>query len=183
MRASSEPQFGALREGGGTREAGSTVAESLVGLYRVGTHQIRRRRRAAPSSTSQGRAEPLCARITGLTGRFLREKLISDHGHFSSCGGRKERRTGKTRGAFSRMHRALDDWMLARAPASPAQGLHHHGPWYFNFSYFCTMCGLEKLGLVDQNWLERNLSVFLLRTLVVGRRQHSESVEAGLDME
>ena len=49
------------------REAGSTVAESLVVLYRVGTHQIRRRsRRAARSSTSQGRAKPLCARITGL---------------------------------------------------------------------------------------------------------------------
>ena len=26
-------------------------------------------------------------------------------------------------------------------------------------SYFCTMCGLENLGLVDQNWLERNFSV------------------------
>ena len=51
---------------GGTREAGSTVAESLVVLYRVGMHQIRRRRRAARSSTSQGRAEPLYARITGL---------------------------------------------------------------------------------------------------------------------
>ena len=58
--------------------------------------------------------------------------------------------------------------MLARAPASPAQGLHHHGPRYFNFPYFCTMCGLEKLRLVDQNWLERNLSGLLLRTLVVG---------------
>ena len=30
--ASSELQFGGLREGGGTREAGSTVAESLVVL-------------------------------------------------------------------------------------------------------------------------------------------------------
>ena len=40
-----------------------------------------------------------------------------------------------------------------------------------------------KLGLVDQNWLERNFSVFLLRTLVVGRRQHSESIEVALDME
>ena len=40
MCASSELQFGALREGDGTREAGSTVAESLVVLYRVGTHQI-----------------------------------------------------------------------------------------------------------------------------------------------
>ena len=66
VRASSKPQFGALREGGGTREAGSTVAESLIVLYRVGTHQIRRRRRAARSSMSQGRAGPLCARITGL---------------------------------------------------------------------------------------------------------------------
>ena len=33
-----------------------------------------------------------------------------------------ERRTSKIRGAFSRMHRALDGWMLARTPASPAQG-------------------------------------------------------------
>ena len=62
--AASELQFGALREGGGTREARSTVAESLVVLYRVGTHQIRRRRRAARSSTSQ--AGPLCARIKGV---------------------------------------------------------------------------------------------------------------------
>ena len=48
--------------------------------------------------------------------------LLSDHGHFSSYEGHMERRTGKIRGAFSRMHRALDGWMLARAPASPAQG-------------------------------------------------------------
>ena len=50
---------------GGTREAGNTVAERLVALYRVGTHQIRRRRRAARSSMSQGSAEPMCARIKG----------------------------------------------------------------------------------------------------------------------
>ena len=63
---SSELQLGALRGGGGTRGAGSTVAESPVVLYRVGMHQIRRRRRAARSSTSQGRAEPLCKRIKGV---------------------------------------------------------------------------------------------------------------------
>ena len=52
--------------------------------------------------------------------------------------------------------------MLARAPASPAQGLHHHGPWYFSFPYFCMICGLEKLGLlVDQNWLERKFVRFV----------------------
>ena len=36
----------------------------------------------------------------------------------------------------------------------------------------------EKLGLVvDQNWLERDLSALLLRALAVGRRQQSESIE------
>ena len=150
MCASSELRFGALRESGGTREAGTTIAESLVVLYRVDTHQIRRRRRTARSSTSQGRSEPLSRESKARTGRFLKEKLMSDHGHFSSYESHKERRTGKIRGAFSKMHRALDDWMLARAPASPAQGLYHHGPWYFNFPYFCTMCGLEKLRLVGQ---------------------------------
>ena len=108
---------------------------------------------------------------------------MSDHGHFSSCEGHKKRRTGEIRGAFSRILRTLDGWILARATASPAQGLHHHGPRYFKFPYFSTMCGLEKLGLVDQNWLERNLAALLLRTLVVDRRQRSESVEAALDME
>ena len=108
MRASSELQFGALQEGGGTREAGSTVAESLVVLYRLGTHQIRRRRRAARSSTSQGRAEPLFARITGLNRKVSEGKLMSDHGNFSSYEGHKEGRTGKNRGAFSGMHRAFE---------------------------------------------------------------------------
>ena len=110
---------------------------------------------------------------------------MSDHVHFSYNEGHKERRAGEILGAFSRMHRALDGWMLARAPASPPQGLHHHhhGPRYFNFPSFCTMCGLEKLGLVDQNWLERNLFALLLRKLVVGRRQQSESIEAALGME
>ena len=108
---------------------------------------------------------------------------MSDHGYFSSDEGHKERRTGKIRGAFSRMHRALDGWMLARLPTSPTQGLHHRGPRYFNFPYFCTMCGLEKLEFVDQNWFERNLSALMLRTLVVGRRQQSESIEAALDIE
>ena len=40
---------------------------------------------------------------------------MSDHGHFSSYEGHKERRTGKIRGVFATMHRALDGWMLARA--------------------------------------------------------------------
>ena len=95
-----------------------------------------------------------------------------------------ERRTGKIGGAFSRMHRAFDGWMLGRAPDSPAQGLHHRGPRYFNFPYFCTMCGLEKLGIVYEKMVGTYLSDLLLRTLVVvGRRQQSELIEVALDME
>ena len=93
-----------------------------------------------------------CVRIKGANRDVLREMLISDY--YSLCSsyeGYKERRTGKIRGSFSRMHRALDGWMMARAPASPAQDLHHHGPWYFNFPCFCKMYGLKKLGLVYQN--------------------------------
>ena len=71
--------------------------------------------------------------------------------------------------------------MLARALASPAQDLHRHGPRYYNFPYFCMNCGLEKLGLVDQNLLERNLSALLLRALAVRRRQLSESIGVVLD--
>ena len=53
--------------GGGTREAGSTVAESLIVLfYRVGTYRIRRRQRAPRSSTSHGSTESLCARTKGV---------------------------------------------------------------------------------------------------------------------
>ena len=73
---------------------------------------------------------------------------MSDHGHFSSYEGHKERRMGKIRGAFSRMHRALDGWMLARAPASPAQSLHHHGPRYSNFLISGQCAALRNLELL-----------------------------------
>ena len=69
---------------------------------------------------------------------------MSDHGHFSSYEGHKERRTGKIREAFARMHSTLDGWMLARAPASPAQGLHHHGPRYFTFFFRPTLTDQKK---------------------------------------
>ena len=102
---------------------------------------------------------------------------MSDHGLISSYEGHKERQTGKIRGASSGMHRALDGWMMARAPAPP--------PWTSVFQFlslfFFTMCAIGKLGFVDQTWLERNFSSLLPRTLVVGRRQQSESIEAALD--
>ena len=63
---------------------------------------------------------------------------------------------------------------MARAPASPAQGLHHHGRRrYFNFSFSCMICGLENFGLADKKLLERGLSALLPRMLTVGRQQQS----------
>ena len=82
------------------------------------------------------------------------------------------------------MPRALDSWILTRAPASSAHGLHHHGPRYFISPYYLYMtCGLEKYKLVDQNGLERDFPALLLRTLAMGRQQQSESIEVALDME
>ena len=81
--------------GGDTREVGSTLlAESLIVLYRVGTHQVRRGWRVTRSSTSQGSAEPLCAGSKARTGRFLREKLISDQSLFSSFQGQERAPNG-----------------------------------------------------------------------------------------
>ena len=73
--------------GGGTREAGRTVTESLVALYRVCAHRFgeggeqldRRRARGGVLNARRGR-ESKAARI----GRLLREKLVSGHGLFSS---------------------------------------------------------------------------------------------------
>ena len=78
---------------------------------------------------------------------------MSDHDHFSSYEGHKDRRPGKIREAFSRMHRALDGRMLARAPALPAQGLHHHELRYFIhfFLIFVRWVALRNLDLLIKN--------------------------------
>ena len=87
-------------EGGGTREAWDTVAESLVALYLVGTHQIRRRAR--------GVLNPCARESKAPTRRFLREKLISDHGLFYSYKGQHGAANGQDScNVFSGMHRAL----------------------------------------------------------------------------
>ena len=77
-----------------------------------------------------------------------------NHGLIYSYEGHKERRTGKIRGAFSGMHRALEGLMLARAPASRAQGLHHHGPRYFNFGIFVQCVALRNYWdlLIKTSW-------------------------------
>ena len=73
--------------GGGTREAVSTVAESLA--YRMSKYQIHRGPRAARSLTSQGVLNPCARESKARTGTFLTEKLITDHGLFSSDEGQQ----------------------------------------------------------------------------------------------
>ena len=107
---------------------------------------------------------------------------MSDHGLISSYEGHKERDGQECWGFFR------DAQSFGRLDAGSRAGFTSSRPpppWtsVFQFPYFCAMCGLEKLGLVDQNWLEGNFSDLLLRTLVVGRRQQSESIEVALDME
>ena len=120
--------------GGDTREAEGTFVESLVALHRVGTHHVRGRRKAR-SSTSQRSAEPLCTRIKSANRAVSERKVdLLTTACFLPTKANKKQRTGKICAAFFRsMHMALDGWMVAHAPASPAQGLHHHGPPYFNF--------------------------------------------------
>ena len=55
---------------------------------------------------------------------------MSDHGHFSSYEGHKERRTGKIRGAFSRMHRTLDGSRAGFTSSRPPP------PWTSVFHFF-----------------------------------------------
>ena len=48
-------------------------------------------------------------------------------------------------------------------------------------SFFLISVQCVVLRILDLLIKECNCSVFLLRTLVVGRRQHSESIEVALD--
>ena len=187
MRVSSELQLGDLLEGGATREAGSTVAESLVVLYRVGTHQIWRRRRAARSSTSQGRTKPLCARTTGLNREtsegktdvsprsffFLREPQGAANGQDSWGFFRDAQQQ-----AFGRLDAGSRAGFTSSRPPPPWTSV-------FQISLFSVQCvALRNVDLLLKiNWLERDLSGLLLRTMVVGRQQQSESMEVALNME
>ena len=149
VRASFELQFGALREVVARERPGHCRGEPGSALS--GECAPDSARAEGSSIVDQGSTEPLCARIKGANREVSEGKADLWPGSvFLPTRANKERGTGKIHEAFSGMQRALDGWMLTRAPASPAQGL-HHGPWFFNFPYFCIMCGIEKLGLVDQN--------------------------------
>ena len=97
-----------------------------------------------------GGADLLCARIKGANRDVSEAK--ADLWPRSVFFLRRPTRSGERArfvGCFSGMHRALNDWMLSRAPTLPGQCLHQHGPRYYNFPYFWTMCDLEKFGHVE----------------------------------
>ena len=84
---------------------------------------------------------------------------MSDHGHFlpmrATRSGERARFLGffKAAQGFGRLDAGSRAGFTSSRPPIPRTSV-------FRVSYFCTMCGLEKLGLVDQNWFERNVSVF-----------------------
>ena len=134
VRASPELQFGALREmwrhargrehwrrepgsalsGGYAPDSAKAQGSSIVGEPGEGWIPVHENQRCEPGGV-QGKSCDVLLRF------------------FSSYEDHNERWTGQIRGACSRMHRALNGWMLTSAPASPAQRLHHHGSRYFNF--------------------------------------------------
>ena len=59
------------------------------------------------------------------TGTFLREKIIFDHGLFTSHEDTKKRRTGNISAGLFRETQGLHVWVVARAGIHPAQDLHH----------------------------------------------------------
>ena len=120
-------------------------------LYRVSKHHIRRGRREGQSSTDQG--NPCTRESNAQTGGFLRGKLISDHGLFSSYESQQGGANGQdSRGVFQG---CAELWKAGCwiAPASPAQGLDCRGPRYYIFSYFCMTRPFRNLGLfVKTDW-------------------------------
>ena len=175
------------RPSGGWRHARGREhcrGEPLVVLYRVGTHQIRRRRRVARSSTSQGRAEPLCARITGLNrevseGKSLCLTTVIFLSTRATRSGERARFVGLSQGCTGLWTPGC--WLARRLHQLKASTTMDLGISIFLISVHCV--ALRDLDLLIKTGWSVIFPFFLLRTLVVGRRQHSESIEVALDME
>ena len=92
-----------------------------------------------------------CARESmARTRRFLREKLISDHGHFSSYEGRAT--WSGERARFEGLFQGCTGLQTAGCWLSRAGFINSRPPppWtsVFQFSIFCTMCGLRNSELL-----------------------------------
>ena len=78
---------------------------------------------------------------------------MSDHGLISSYEGEQGALNRQDSWGFSGMHKALGGWMLARAPASPAEGLYLHRPRYFIFLFFVRYVAFRSLDLlIKTDW-------------------------------
>ena len=111
--------------------------------------------------------------------------MISDHGLFSSYEGQQGAANGQDLWDVFQGYTGLCTAgcsfarRLHQLKASPTMDL---GISIF-LVFLHNVCPFEKLGLVHQSCLERDSSALLLRTLAVGKRQQSESIEVALDME
>ena len=94
------------RQGALSRRAWLRPIGSVHTRFGDGGEQLDRRRARGVLNT--------CARESKTrTGTFLRKKLISNHGLFSSYEGLQRAANGQDTWGFSGMHRTLDGWMLA----------------------------------------------------------------------
>ena len=102
----------------------------------------------------------------------MREKVISDHSLFASYEGQQGAANGQDSWAFFR-----DAQGFGRLHAGSHAGFTNSRPpppW--------TCVALRNLDLLIKTEFEHRLSALLLRTLAMGRRQQSESIEVVLDI-
>ena len=90
---------------------------------------------------------------------FLREKIIFDHGLFTSYEDKKKRGTGNISAGLFRDTQGLHVWIIARARIHPAQDLHHR-PRSLDVPFILITCALYKLVRVDQYCLELDFPLF-----------------------
>ena len=129
--------------------------------------------------------KPRAQESKARTGRFLREKLMSDHGLFSSYEGLQGTANRQDSGGFFRDAQGfgrLDAGSRARFTSSRPPP-----PWtsVFKFSLFLyDVWALRNMDLlIKTDWSVVYPLALLLRTLAMSRRQQSESIEVALDME
>ena len=140
----------------------------MVVLYRVGTHQIRRRRRETRSSTSQGRAELLCATIIGLNrevseGKSLFLTTIIFLPTRATRSGERARFVGLFQGCSGLWTAGC--WLARRLHQLKASTTMDLG---ISIYIFVQCVALRNLDVLIKSGWSVIFPFFLLRTLVVG---------------
>ena len=138
------------------REAKGAIAESLVGSSSTRKCTIIFGENGGKLDRGQGREllNPCARESKSQTGRFLRENLISDHGLVFPYEGQQAAANGQD--SWATLSFSSDTQGSGRLDAGSRAGFTSSRPppsWILvlQFSYFCTMYGLEKLGLAYPN--------------------------------